>query len=74
MPLFTEPELAEFQRGFNRFLQIAQRMGRSFRNRREVLWFMLGLRASHIEESLMVGEHERTRAHFKKALDILRQL
>jgi len=72
--MIPKVELDEFERAFGRLVEAMERFRKEIRTEREVLFLQIGLRASHIEESLMLGDSERANAHFRAMIDLLARL
>jgi hypothetical protein len=69
--LLEPDELAEFQRSFTRVIEILSRFQKRL-TPRDVVLLKIGLRASHIEEAMTSGDHERARAHLSALVEMIR--
>lgn len=70
---FPSREVAEFNRAFDRVMSMSSAL-RDAMTERESLFFQMGLRSSHVEEAMTIGDTERANAHFKKLIELLRQV
>lgn len=72
--LFEAEELEEIQRAAVRVLDAIRKAGKSLRTQREVLMLKIGMRASHIEEAVAVGDTQRAAAHLQAMKGLLAEL
>lgn len=72
--LYSERELAEFNNAVERVMKHLGKLKKGVRTEREGLFLMIGMSASHIEESITYGDPERARAHLKRMIGMMRKL
>lgn len=70
--LLTPQEADEFHRSLGRVMDLLIRFQKRL-TPRELVVLKIGLRASHIEESLMVGDQARAKAHLEALVRMARE-
>ena len=74
MAAFRDSELVEFRRALKRVFKVMQKLSTNANTEREKLFLQIGMSASHIEESMVMGDAARAKAHLLRMTSLMKQL